>query len=195
MTARNNEAAASDNPPSSQPQSVSELTARNVRTIIELEEAERAKRTTTDRVADTITRFCGTTSFLWVHVLWFGAWIVVNVLPGGRSFDKFPFPFLTLVVSLEAIFLSTFILISENRQSRLTERRNHLDLQINLLAEQENTTMLQLLERIAERVGAHKTNDEEARVLGQVTQPEELAEQIEQAIDDSEKTPESANSD
>jgi uncharacterized membrane protein len=170
------------------PRSVSELTARNVSTIIELEEAERAKRTATDRVADVVTRFCGTTSFLWLHVLWFGGWIVLNVMPGIRHFDPFPFPFLTLAVSLEAIFLSTFILISENRQSRLAERRNHLDLQINLLAEQENTTMLRLLERIADRVGARKTNEQEARVLGQQTEPEELAEQIERAIDKSERS-------
>ena len=70
----------------------------------------------------------------------------INDLPGVPHFDPFPFTFLTLVVSLEAIFLSAFILISQNHETRLSERRNQLDLQINLLTEQENTKMLKLLE-------------------------------------------------
>jgi uncharacterized membrane protein len=85
----------------------------------------------------------------------------------------------TLVVSLEAIFLSTFILISQNHETRLSERRNQLDLQINLLTEQENTKMLKLLERIAEKVGA-VTNDD---LTLQVLEPEKLVEQIEKATE------------
>jgi uncharacterized membrane protein len=73
-------------------------------------------------------------------------------VPGVDHFDPFPFTFLTLIVSLEAIFLSTFILISQNYETRLSERRNQLDLQINLLSEQE-TKMLRILERIAKRWG------------------------------------------
>ena len=74
-----------------------------------------------------------------MHVVWFAGWILANGLPGIKHFDPFPFTFLTLVVSLEAIFLSTFILISQNHETLLSERRNQLDLQINLLREQENT--------------------------------------------------------
>jgi len=117
--------------------------------------------------------------FVWVHMIWFGAWVILNVLPGIPHFDLFPFTFLTLVVSLEAIFLSTFILISQNHQTRLSERRNQLDLQINLLTEQENTKMLKLLERIAEKVGA-VTNDD---LTLQVLEPEKLVEQIEKATE------------
>jgi uncharacterized membrane protein len=99
-----------------------------VQTIIQLEEAAKANRDSADRVADAIARFCGSMPFVWVHLLWFGAWIVVNVMPGVAHFDPYPFTFLTLIVSLEAIFLSTFILISQNYDARVNERRNHLDL-------------------------------------------------------------------
>jgi uncharacterized membrane protein len=94
-------------------------------------------------------------------------------------FDPFPFTFLTLIVSLEAIFLSTFILISQNHETRLSERRNQLDLQINLLSEQENTKMLRILERIAKKVGARTDDDPHLQVLEQATQPEKLVDQIE----------------
>lgn len=92
-------------------------------------------------------------------MIWFAAWIIINTVPGVDHFDSFPFNFLTLIVSLEAIFLSTFILISQNHETRVSERRNQLDLQINLLTEQENTKMLTLLGRIAEKVGVKIDDD------------------------------------
>jgi len=116
-----------------------------------------------------------------VHVVWFGVWVLANTLPGVRHFDPYPFTFLTFVVSLEAIFLSTFILISQNHETKLSERRSHLDLQINLLTEQENTKMLKILSSIAERVGAKTDDDVGVQVLGQPTRPESLVDQIEQA--------------
>jgi uncharacterized membrane protein len=146
-----------------------------------LEEAAKANRSSADRIADLIAAFCGSITFVWVHVIWFGAWVFANTLPGTKPFDPFPFTFLTLIVSLEAIFLSTFILISQNHETRLSERRNHLDLQINLLTEQENTKMLRMLERIAEKVGANTDDDPSLQVLDQATNPEKLVEQIEQA--------------
>jgi uncharacterized membrane protein len=84
-------------------------------------------------------------------------------------------------VSLEAIFLSTFILISQNEETRLTERRNALDLQINLLTEQENTKMLQVLERIARKLEVPMDDDGSLSMLEQATRPEKLAEQIDKA--------------
>jgi uncharacterized membrane protein len=158
---------------------IEKMTAKNVRSVLEIEEAEQAKRGVGDRVADAISAFCGSTSFVWTHVAWFGLWIALNTLPGFRPFDRFPFPFLTLIVSLEAIFLSTFILISESRQARLADRRNLLDLQINLLAEQENTKMLTLLGRIAEKVGV-EIDDEEAAALEATTDCAQLTDQIEE---------------
>jgi len=166
------------------PASVEELTARNVALVVELEDAEKARRTAVDCAIDTITAFCGSMAFVWVHVLWFGGWILLNVLASKPlRFDPFPFQLLTLVVSLEAIFLSTFILITQNRQSLVADRRNHLDLQINMLSEQENTKMLLLLDRIARKVGVDVTDDAELTVMEEETQPERLVEQIQASTD------------
>jgi uncharacterized membrane protein len=170
-----------------QPGSAEELTAQNVQTIIRLEQSTDAERSPADHVADLITRFCGSINFVWVHVLWFALWIVGNVLLGKKSIDPFPFNLLTLCVSLEAIFLSTFILISENRQSRIDERRSRLDLQINLLAEQENTKMLKLLKEIAVTLGVDPNKDPSTAILEQATRPEVLVAQIDETINDETK--------
>ena len=155
------------------------LTEQNVETVTRLEQAAREKRTPTDRLAERIASFCGSMTFVWVHVVWFSCWILLNSIPGIRHVDPFPFTFLTLIVSLEAIFLSTFILISQNLDSRISERRSHLDLQLNLLSEQENTKMIVMLHAIAEKVGADLTQDPNLKALSEETQPERLIEQIE----------------
>lgn len=159
--------------------SVEQLTEKNVETVKRLEEQARKQRTPTDRLAEKIASFCGSMTFVWVHILWFGGWILLNVVPGIRHVDPFPFTFLTLIVSLEAIFLSTFILISQNLDSRISERRSHLDLQLNLLSEQENTKMIFMLHAIAEKVGADLSQDPQLQALSEETQPERLIEQIE----------------
>ena len=164
-------------------QSEEELTQRNVETIAQLEEAVQAQRSPGDRIADAITAFCGSMIFVWVHIAWFGGWTAFNALaPKNLRFDPYPFDFLTLVVSLEAIFLSTFILISQNRDARLADRRNHLDLQVNLLSEQENTKMLKMLEAIADKVGADVSGDPSLKVLEEATDPEVLIEQIDRKM-------------
>ena len=127
-------------------------------------------------------------TFVWVHVVWFGVWIAYNVAHGFSHFDPYPFQLMTLVVSLEAIFLSTFILISQNRQSRLAERRNHLDLQINLLSEQENTKMLMMLESIMHHLKV-PDGDPEVAILEGATEPERLVEQIEKYIEKETRSP------
>jgi len=167
------------------PATVEELTETNVRTILQLEATAKDNQTTSERIAETIANFCGSMTFVWVHVVWFGSWVLINALPGMNHFDGFPFTFLTLVVSLEAIFLSTFILISQNQETRLTERRNHLDLQINLLTEQENTKILQILKQISEKIGVKIDDDPTVQILEQATRPEKLVEQIMQATEQS----------
>ena len=159
--------------------SAEELTEQNVETVTKLEKAAKDQRTPTDRLAGKIASFCGSMTFVWVHVVWFGGWILFNVIPGLPHVDPFPFTFLTLIVSLEAIFLSTFILISQNLDSRVSERRSHLDLQLNLLSEQENTKMIVMLHAIAAKVGADLTQDPHLEALSEETQPERLIEQIE----------------
>jgi len=155
-----------------------QLTESNVKTVAQLEARAHANRSVSETIAGAIAAFCGSMTFVWVHVAWFGLWIVVNTATGWE-FDPFPFTFLTLVVSLEAIFLSTFILITQNRDTAIADRRAHLDLQINLLAEQENTRMLHFLERIADKVGVDITEDPLRKDLAQETDPKKIMQQIE----------------
>lgn len=162
--------------------SVDEVTARNVRAIVKLEAAARANQSRGARIAGVIAGCCGTVKFAAGHALFFAAWIGFNAWPGVHHFDPYPFTFLMLVVSLEAIFLATFILISQNDEARLNERRNALDLQINLLTEQENTKMLRMLERLCDKLGV-PLDDPTVSVLEQATHPDRLAEQIDRAAE------------
>ena len=131
----------------------------NVSKISELEKKQKENRTVGAKLAERIALFAGSMLFVYIHVVWFGVWILANTVGPWKHIDPFPFTFLTFVVSLEAIFLSTFILISQNHETELTNRRNHLDLQINMLAEQESTKNLELLQAIAQKVGV-PANDE-----------------------------------
>ncbi len=160
-----------------------ELTRRNVERVLALEDAEHAKATVGDKLADAITRFSGSILFVGITVVLVGGWVVFNLrVPQGERIDPFPFPLLTLVLSVEAIFLSIFILMSQNRAARVSEKRSQLDLQLNLLSEQENTKMLSILTQIAHSVGAEIGEGREVRVLAEATEPEALSEQIDQAM-------------
>ncbi len=152
-------------------------TRSNVLKVADIEAKQRANRTIGEKIAEVIANFCGSMVFVYVHIVWFGGWVLINSVYTPLAFDPFPFTFLTLVVSLEAIFLSTFILISQNQETKLTERRNRLDLQINMLSEQENTKMLELLQRIAKKVGID-TKDPETAALLEPMDPGRLVEQI-----------------
>jgi uncharacterized membrane protein len=164
------------------PRSAADVTRDNVRAMRKLEDLAVANRTLADRIAEFVAKFCGSITFVWIHTALFGAWLAWNVIPRLPHFDPYPFTFLTLCVSLEAIFLASFILISQNYEMRVAERRNQLDLQINLLAEQENTKLLQLLDRMAKKMGLYEEDDPEITVLEQATRPETLSRQIEDAL-------------
>ena len=141
---------------------------RNVRTVAKLERDAMAERTTTDRLSDGITRVAGSAGFVAVHAIGFAVWIALNVgaVPKVAPFDPYPFSFLTLVVSLEAIFLAIFVLMSQNRMSRMADRRAHLDLQVDLLSERENTVMLHMLRSLCETQGIRLDDlDREAQDL------------------------------
>src|SRR3954467_15204083 len=149
---------------SSEAESLASLTKRNIEVIAKLEELADAERGVTDRLADWISKFVGSMTFVYIHLAWFTVWILAGTLPflpPSWQVDPFPFTFLTFVVSLEAIFLSTFILISQNHEERIARRRNHLDLQINLLSEQENSQMLKMLDQIQRylQIGSDPTTE------------------------------------
>jgi uncharacterized membrane protein len=127
---------------------------QNVRAIARLERAAIDERSTADRLSDAIAYVAGSTPFVVGHVVGFAVWIAVNAgWSGVEPFDPFPFSLLTLVVSLEAIFLSIFVLMSQNRAARLADRRAHLDLQVDLLAERELTVILHMLKALCTKHG------------------------------------------
>jgi uncharacterized membrane protein len=162
--------------------SVEEVTRQNVDRVLALDAAEEGKATITDRVARAITAFSGSMTFVSINIVAIGAWVGFNVaLPEPRRFDPFPFSLLTLILSVEAIFLAIFILITQNRDARITEKRAQLDLQLNVLSEQENTKMLLILEQIANAVGARISEEWVVRALTQDTRPEALSQQIDAA--------------
>jgi uncharacterized membrane protein len=150
---------------------------RNVGLVARLEAAQIEGRTPAERIAGVVTRAAGTATFAVLHAVWFVVWIVVNAgaIRRVRPFDPFPFNLLTMIVSLEAIFLSIWILISQNQLSRQADRREQLDLQVNLLAEQESTATLRLVTRIAARLGIDTAREAVDESLTAETDLEQLA--------------------
>ncbi len=158
----------------------------NVEAIKSWEQATLLARSKAEQVSDWIASTAASGPVLLFHVVWFTLWVVANagLIRGVRPFDPFPYPFLTSTVSLEAIFLALFVLASQNRLARQTDKRSHLNLQIDLLAEREMTAVLRLLQDIARHLGAKTTvTPEQLRDLlkntdlqGLTTRMEELAE-------------------
>lgn len=157
------------------------LVSRNVRTLLEARAAQERKKTRADRIADTITSFTGSMKFVLVHAALFGAWILVNtgIVPGVKPFDPFPFVMLAMWASVEAIFLSTFVLISQNRMAEVQDRRADLDLQINLLAEYEITKLLEIVDAMASKLGVAVPDRRAVDVLKQEVAPEIVLAEIE----------------
>jgi uncharacterized membrane protein len=156
---------------------------RNVAAIAKVEDAARRVRTPTERTVDAIAQFLGRPLFLSVQVVWMGAWISWNVLAPHRAFDRPPFYLLDSVLSVEAIVISTFVLISQNRMSAADTRREQLNLQVNLLAEAEMTSALNLLHRISQHLRLPDTaGDAEARELATRTDIAEVARHVDEQL-------------
>ena len=155
---------------------------RNIRTLIAQRERRARHRSLQQRLADAITNFSGNMAFVYLHVVWFGGWIAWNLGAfGGKPFDPFPFGLLTMIVSLEAIFLATFVLISQNRISLDAERRTNLDLQIGLLTEHELTRVLKMLDEIQDHLGIAQDPGTDLEELEAEVRPEDVLEEIESA--------------
>ncbi len=118
------------------------------------------------RVSDLLTTITGTPLFLFLNVFFFAAWIAINLhmVPQIPAFDPFPFGLLTMIVSLEAIFLSIFVLISQNRSAYISTMRGEVNLKVNLIAEEEITKILELLGKVSRRIGV-ATDDELKEML------------------------------
>jgi uncharacterized membrane protein len=131
-------------------------TQYNIEAIAKLEQDALQRRTAAERISEAIAGFIGSAPFLLLQVLLILAWsgINLNLIPGMKKpFDPFPFGILALIISLESVLLTIFVLISQNRMTRQAERRSHLDLQVSMLAEQELTTMLEMQQKMCRHMG------------------------------------------
>src|ERR1022692_1349337 len=162
-------------------------TQYNIDAIAKLEHEALDRRTPTERVSDVITKLVCNIGFLLAHLLLIFGWSLVNlrVIPGLKVFDPFPFGVLALVVSSEGVFLTIFVLISQSRMSRQSERRAHLDLQVGMLAEQELTTILQMLQKLCQHIGVNvDSSKQEVQSFSNTTDVHKLASELEDKLPD-----------
>lgn len=155
---------------------MAEIVERNIASLLEQRKHEEQQKSVQDRIADMITRFAGSMSFVYIHLCLFGIWIVWNLgWLGLAPFDK-SFVVLAMFASVEAIFLSTFVLISQNRASVHADKRADLDLQIGLLSEHEVTHLITLVRAIAKKMDIEDAYHPELEELAQDIRPENVME-------------------
>lgn len=161
--------------------------ADNIRAIVQLERDAFREATLSERVGDRITRVAGTLMFAVAHAIAFACWASWNTLaPEQLRFDPYPFGLLTLIVSLEGVLVATFVLIAQNRMRAQSDQRDHLNLQIDLLAEQEMTLVLKMLRRIGERLGVEpgSLDERQAEKLAEHTNVHDLMQTLRRELPD-----------
>jgi len=160
-------------------------TQYNIDAIAKLEHDALGRRTPTERISDAITKVVGNVGFLLAQLTLICGWSLVNLhlIPGVKAFDPFPFGVLALVVSSEGVFLTIFVLISQGRMARQSERRSHLDLQVGMLSEQELTTILQMLQKLCQHVGVNvDSSKQEVQSFSKTTDVHKLASELEDKL-------------
>ncbi len=165
--------------PPPQPGSLNRALTRNIEALQERRRAEAAAASVQDRIASAITRFTGSLSFVYLHLAFFGFWIVANLgwVPGVAPWDE-SFVVLAMIASVEAIFLSTFVLITQNKMAALAEKRAELDLQISLLAEHEVTKLVAMVAAITDHLGIRHEAAGEVEELKRNVAPEAVLDAI-----------------
>jgi uncharacterized membrane protein len=155
---------------------------RNIRALQLRRQQEEKEASAQERVADAITRFTGSMRFVYLHLAFFGFWLAANLgwVPGVAPWDP-TFVVLAMIASVEAIFLSTFVLISQNRMAAAADKRADLDLQISLLAEHEVTRLVMLVSGIAERMGVKTEADADLKEITRDVAPEAVLDELEAA--------------
>jgi uncharacterized membrane protein len=161
---------------------VCELTQRNVDVVAKMQKAADEGRSFGERMADKFAAVVGSWTFLIAQTVVLAIWIVLNVIAWAYKWDPYPFILLNLMLSFQAAYATPIIIMSQNRQAKINERRNHLDLQINLLAEQESTEMLRLLRLLCEKQGI-RIQGPALQALAESTEPEEVLRQIEKTVE------------
>ncbi len=164
-----------------EPDSLNSALARNIEALKRRDEEEARDTRFQERLAEAITRFTGSINFVFIHLAAFGFWIVANLgwVPFVQPWDP-TFVVLAMIASVEAIFLSTFVLISQNRMAREADRRAALDLQVNLLAEHEVTRIIQVVSAIADHLGVESPKREEIEELKRDIAPEAVLDALEE---------------
>jgi uncharacterized membrane protein len=160
-------------------------TQRNIDAIVKLEHEFLEQRTFANRLVDLIVDAAGTMITFAAHGAVFAAWIIINLglVPGIKPFDPFPFILLTMTVSMEGVILALFVLMKQNRMSRRADERDHLHLQVNLLAEKEVTKMLQMQSRVCEKLGIDQPLvDPEVKEMAQDTAVDRLARDLKEKL-------------
>ena len=165
--------------PSPDPAGLGSVLKRNIARMRERREAENAHASLSEQLSDRITSFAGSMSFVGLHAIGYGAWIASNLgwIPGVKPFDP-SFVILAMEASVEAIFLSTFVLISQNRMMGAAAKQADLDLQINLLAEHELTRLVTLVDAMAQKMGVEVVAREELEEVKHDVSPEAVLDQL-----------------
>ncbi|MFA6301363.1 MAG: DUF1003 domain-containing protein [Candidatus Paceibacterota bacterium] len=143
-----------------------------------------ARRSTSEKVADFMTDNFGSSIFLILNAIFFGAWIVINTsqINGVPAFDPFPFNLLTMIVSLEAIILAIFVLISQNRTAKVDDLREETHLQLNIISEKEITKLMKMLALLLEKQGIDLSQDPELHKMIRPVSEEEIERRLEKEI-------------
>jgi uncharacterized membrane protein len=155
------------------------IVERNISALLNRRKDEEAKKSREERIADRVTRFTGSLFFVYLHLALFGVWIVWNLgWFGLKAFDP-SFVVLAMFASVEAIFLSTFVLISQNRMNIQADKRAELDLQVSLLSEHEITKLIILVTAMAKKIGLEEADDNEIAELKKDVHPEKVMDVME----------------
>ncbi len=167
--------------PPPNPGNLASVLNRNIDALQERRKKEESKASKQDKIAEVITAFTGSMAFVYIHLVAFGFWIGFNagLVPGVKPWDP-TFVILATEASVEAIFLSTFVLISQNRAASLADKRADLDLQINLLSEHEITRLLSVAIAIATASGVKLDDRTELAELERDVAPEAVLDKIEE---------------
>jgi uncharacterized membrane protein len=170
---------------STSPSQVHRVADENIRAVVRLQKQVSGRRSWVERFGDAVAAAAAREAAVAVHVVCFAGWLLVNTghVPAIRPFDPFPFPMLTITVSLEAIFLTLFVLASQHRLTQEADRRAHLDLQVNLLSEQEMTMVLRMLGEVCEHLGLRATiSSPKYQELARRTDVSQLAKQLDSTL-------------
>ena len=164
--------------------------ADNIHAIVEVERQAAQRASTGERIGQVISDAVGTLQFVILQSVLMAGWTLWNWLaPRPWRFDPYPYGLLTFIVSLEGVFIATFVLIAQNRLSRQSDERDHLNLQISMLAEQEMTLMLRMLRRVSERLEIAPESQEQARAekLAEETNVYQLVETLREELPDADQ--------